>query len=239
MFLDDVIKRILKRKKTICKVYDTSAIRNYFEIFKEMVETKHEWLIVVPEGVLHEISVAKNIDRLCRIIYDYITTNCKLYPNFIVEVTEDSIRNWSVDEQVIHVVEKYQKKGYDAELISCDKEQCFRAELKKINCSLLPVTSAKNNSNMVNKVPQKHEKITVSKERENFKTAQIVVELVILNKEKYLKVNKYLSIYDNRGKRRIGKDGYVKFETTDKFLCFEKEYVISKIENNRVIFIPK
>ncbi len=239
MFLDDVIKRILKRKKIICKVYDTSALRNYFDNFKKIVETKLDWQIIVPEGVLHEISQAKRTNKFCGMIYSYITNDQKNNTRLIIDVTQDLQRSWSVDEQVIYTARKYIKKGYDVELISCDKEECFRAELLKVKYNLLPVTSTRNNNNWVNKVPKKREKVVISKEQENFSLPQIVMECVVFNKMKYLKANKYLSIYDNKGKRRIGKDGYLKFETTDKFFCFEKEYVISKIENNRVIFIPK
>ena len=237
MFLKDVIGKILRRKKQICKVYDASALRNYFDTFKETVETNPEWLIVIPEGVLHEISVAKGVDKLCRIIYDYITTNSNNFPNLIVEVTEDSIRSWSVDEQGIRVVEKYQKKGYDAELISCDKEQCFRAELKQVNYSLLPVNK-QTNLNKVEKPKIKIQEVLENKPN-TFVNPQISLESKVLNRERYLKVNNYLAIYDNRGKRRIGKDGYIKYENLDRIFYLDKEYVVTKVEDNCIVIVPK
>lgn len=237
MFLKDAICKMIRRKKQICKVYDASALRNYFDTFKETVETNPSWLIVIPEGVLHEISVAKSVDKLCRIIYDYITTNSKNSSNLIVEVAEDSIRSWSVDEQGIHVVEKYQKKGYDAELISCDKEQCFRAELKQVNCSLLPVNKQANLNKTVKTKGNIRE--VVKDKPNNFVNPQISLVSKFLNRERYLKVNRNLAIYDNRGKRRIGKDGYIKYENLDRIFYLDKEYVVTSIENNRIVIAPK
>lgn len=241
MSLTSFFEKIVRKQKTICKVYDTSAIRNYFGIFKEIVETKNDWLIVVPEGVLHEINVAKSVDKLCRIIYNYITTYSKEKSNLRVEVTEDNIRNWSVDEQVIHVVEKYQKKSCDAELVSCDKEQCFRAELKGIKCSLLPVVSKeftaqkfKNNFSSIKGTTKFDEK-----KAQEISPSKISVPIIIINGDKYLNVNRYLAVYDKKGRRKIGKEGYLKFDPTDKFLCNDREYIISKLESNKVIFVPE
>lgn len=237
MILVNVINKIFRKQKKICKVCDASVLRNHFDTVKEMVETKLDWLIVIPEGVLHEISVAKYVDKLCRIIYNYLTINSKKYSNLVVEVAEDSIRSWSVDEQGIHVVEKYCKKGYDAELLSCDREQCFRAELKKVKYNLLPVAKDSKKLNVTKKKVKPLQIITENPKK--FTVPQISIEYIVLNKEKYLKFNKNLSVYDSKGRRRIGKDGYIKFETTDKFYYFEKEYIIEKIENKKVFFMTK
>lgn len=233
VFFDLIKKRLLKEKK-VCKVYDTSAIRNHFEEFKEFVESNKEILVIVPEGVLHEISVAKRVNNLCRTIYNFITSVQAHNPYFVVEVTEDKIRNWSVDEQVIYVAEKYIKKKYDVELVSCDKEQCFRAELKKVKCNILPVNVPEcyNTNEGI-----KYRKSRIRKFEKNPSILpEIKIEYIVLNKIKYLKLNSYLAVYDRTGKRKIAKDCYVSFEESDRVLYAGVEYEVSRVDDKEIFF---
>lgn len=235
MYFTNLIKRKLKIAKEFCVVYDTCALIHYFEEFKKKVK-EHQVYVIVPEGVLHEISVGRHKNDVCKVIYDYIKEARMLSSKLIVEVTDDKIRNWSVDEQVVYVASKYKKRGYDTTIISCDIDLCFRAELKNIKADLLLVPRNVNSSNN-GKVNSKNLRKTILFENvpDKFALPSISLTYVLKNNKKYILLKKYLAIYDKKGKRKIGKDGYIHFEDTDKIYFCDSEYKVVQIKNNQII----
>lgn len=234
MYFTNLIKRKLKITKEFCEVYDTCALIHYFDDFKKKVK-EHQIYVVVPEGVLHEISVGRRKNEICKVIYDYIRKARTLSSKLIVEVTADKIRNWSVDEQVVYVACKYKRRGYDTTVVSCDMDLCFRAELKKVKTDCLLVPRNVNSSN--SKVNNKSLKKPVSFERaiDKFALPSIILTYVLKNNKKYILLKKYLEIYDKKGRRKIGKDGYIHFEDTDKIYFCDSEYKVAQVKNNQII----
>lgn len=219
------------------QVWDTSALSNHFERFKQTLKEQNV-IVVIPEGVSHEISVGRRNNEICKDIYRFIEGNIR-NPKLHVEVTPDSIRSWAVDEQVIYTASAYYNKGYEVKLITCDRDQCFRAKLKNIEAVLIPVARPKNECQT-----PKAEKIYAEVK------AEVVPEVVkkpnpvvsddmelparFTGKDCWLSYDKNLSVYDRKGKRKIARPEGVMVTRNDMVYYNDVPYIIKAFGNNSV-----
>ncbi len=231
------IKRILRKHEGIFEVYDTSAAINYPNKLKETVEQDNNIIVVMPEGTVHELSLIRHRIENARIAYEYIkrTQSNKL----IKEVAADSTRAWTIDEQVIDIVYKYHKKGRVVRLVTCDQDQAYKAGLKKLTCVLLPGSRTTQTVRQLKETTPKNAFGTksqlTSKQPQNI-TSEIKDEINVpykkIGKENYIDVNTRIAVYDNKGKRKIGKAELIKVLITDSFVYKNQNYRIIKIEDS-------
>ena len=135
------ILSLFRRRDGQYEVWDTSALSNHFELFKQTLQ-QGKTTLIIPEGVSHEISVGRRNNENCKEIYKFIEGNVR-NPRLHVDVATNEIRSWPVDEQVVYTVEKYYKKGYTVRLVTCDRDQSFKAKIKELDVELIPVARGK------------------------------------------------------------------------------------------------
>ena len=237
------IKKIFKRTKSKYEVWDTSALSNHFGLFKKTIQNDNDIICVIPEGVSHEISVGRRNNEICKEVYKFIEGNVR-NPKLIVEVTPDDIRGWEIDEQVIFTVSKYYNSGYDTILITCDRDQSFRAKLKKLEVELLAVTAIQSiktkefntvNAPKVEKVVSK-----VIEEKQEPKKGVETFELPIkkIGKQLFVLKDPKVAVYDRRGRRKIYNGNSVVVNIDDTVHYKEVPYIIQKVGDN-TLFLKK
>jgi len=239
------IKRLFRKGKKY-QIWDTSALSNHFEAFKNILKVQSDVTVVIPEGVSHEISVGRRNNENCKEIYKFIEGNVR-NPRLILAVTPDSIRSWEIDEQVIYTTQKYYDKGYTTTLITCDRDQSFRAKLKKLDVKLIPAKKSKSNEQLecekeqpdvkVESVPQvvpmtaqdkvAHEMVDEEKE-------EIDLPIRVVGKQCWLDFDKNVSVYDAKGKRKIFRQEGVTISNDDVIYYKETAYTIRSISKNTV-----
>ena len=222
-------------------MWDTSALSNYFEHFKQKLQGNTT--IVIPEGVSHEISVGRKNNDNCKEIYKFLEGNIR-NPRLILAVTPDNIRSWAVDEQVIYTANRYYDMGYDTALITCDRDQSFRAKLKKLAVDLMPVVKAKtedtnnNTENLASNTAHVPVVVPVEpiapKEEKQIKE-EIKFPAKTVGKQCLLKFDRKISVYDSKGKRKIPRNETIAVSLNDMVYYNNEAYIISKIQNNLVI----
>lgn len=236
------IKSLFRRRAGKYEVWDTSALSNYFEDFKQKLQ-QDNITIVIPEGVSHEISVGKKNNDNCKEIYKFLEGNIR-NPRLILAVTPDKIRSWEVDEQVIYTANMYYDMGYDTVLVTCDRDQSFRAKLKKLAVNLMPVVKAKTeetNTNTENLASNtEHVPVVVPVEpiapkEEKQDDEEIKLAAKIVGKQCLLKFDRKISVYDSKGKRKIPRTEGVAVSLNDMVYYNNTAYIISKIQTNLVI----
>ncbi|MBR6689004.1 MAG: hypothetical protein IKL68_03195 [Clostridia bacterium] len=235
------IMNLFRRRTGQYEVWDTSALSNHFELFKK---TLQEGLVtlIIPEGVSHEISVGRRNNDNCKEIYKFIEGNIR-NPMLHVEVASDAIRSWAVDEQVVYTVEKYHKKGYTIRLITCDRDQSFKAKLKELNVELLSVSRARvaayaQIDKHIRELASKQEDapviVPVNTETEQ-KNEDIELPARIVGKQCVLAFNKNVSVYDNRGRRKIPRPEGTVVANGDTVYYKDEKCVIKKICRDTVV----
>lgn len=229
------VKRLFRKTKKY-EVWDTSAISNHFEKFKEALRKADDKIIVVPEGVSHEISCGRKHNDICKEIYKFIEGNLR-NPKLVIEVTPNSIRSWEVDEQVIYIAESYTKRGFDVKFVTCDRDQSLRARLKKLNTELLPVVKVKNVLPNVQKSVEHAPRVVPVNEKNNFffgdddNKEEFELPTKKLGKQCVVNASKFISVYDPKGKRKIPKDGAVLVTRDDLIYYKDRPYTIKTINN--------
>lgn len=228
------VKRLFRKKKKY-EVWDTSAISNHFEEFKQELRNNANKIIVVPEGVSHEISCGRKHNDICKDIYKFIEGNLR-NPRLIVEVTPNNVRSWEVDEQVIYIAELYSKRGYDVKFITCDRDQSLRARLKKLNTVLIPVVKTKNITPNVQKSIEHIPRVVPVNENKDLTFAydnkeEFELPTKKLGKQCIVNTSRFISVYDQRGKRKIPKDGAVIVTRDDLIYYKDRPYTIKTINN--------
>ena len=223
------------------EVWDTSALSNHFELFKQTLQQGIVTLII-PEGVSHEISVGRRNNENCKEIYKFIEGNIR-NPKLHVEVSTDVIRSWAVDEQVVYTVEKYYNKGYTVKLITCDRDQSFKAKLKELNVELLSVSKAKiaaytkideHIRNLASKTNEAPSVVPVAGTQE-LQNEEIELPAKMVGKQCLLAFDKHVSVYDNRGKRKISRPEGTVIARDDTIYYKDSKCVIKKICRDAVI----
>lgn len=229
-------KRLLRMHKGRFEVWDTSALSNWLDKLKREIERKERITVIIPEGVIHELSVGRRNYERARLAYEYIKNSDT--ERLRVDVTDDNKRAWTVDEQVVAVVEKYANKGYNVTLVTCDIDQAYKAKLKKLNVNLLksykefdaknPTENSKQNK--TNSIKLGKPIIEIPQP-----TDEISIPLIQIGKEKYISVKHRIEAYDNKGKRKIGKFEKIPILPTDSFKCQNYTYRIQAITNEKLI----
>lgn len=227
------VKQVFRKNKGCFEVWDTSAMSNWLDKFIEKVNGKNNIILVVPEGVVHELSVGRHRFERARNAYEYIknVNSTKV----IKEVTDDKIRSWTIDEQVIDVVWKYYKKGYNVRLVTCDQDQAYKAEIKKLKCTLLKGIRTQQMDKQPKEDIQKVNSIVKPNRPTIFPTelkGELTVPYKRVGKENFIDVKTRIAVYDNRGKRKIGKAEMISIRLTDTFVYKNITYRIAKMEHN-------
>lgn len=234
------IKSLFRRRTGQYEVWDTSALSNHFELFKKRLQEGNVTLII-PEGVSHEISVGRRNNENCKAIYKFIEGNVR-NPKLHVEVAMDAIRSWAVDEQVVYTVEKYNKKRYTVRLVTCDRDQSFKAKLKELDVEFLSVSRARvaeideHKTALVSKQNEMPVIVPVNNEQEQ-KNEDIELPARMVGKQCVLAFDKYLSVYDNRGKRKIARPEGTVIARDDTVYYKNAKYVIKRICRDTVMCI--
>lgn len=137
------IKRWQKRNGPRIEVWDTSAISSFLTTLMEKLQFEKNYKLIVPEGVMHELrSGFRNFEK-CRLAYNFLLRQKEaMSPNVIFEPTPDEARSWSIDEQVVFTAKKYSIQGYRVKLITCDKDQSFRADIQGVRSYAIPMNSS-------------------------------------------------------------------------------------------------
>lgn len=235
MKLITIIKRVFRKGKHY-QVWDTSALSNHFESFKNTLKSRENIKVVIPEGVSHEISVGRRNNDNCKEIYKFIEGNVR-NPRLIVAVTPDSTRSWAVDEQVIYTAQQYNERGYTTTLITCDRDQSFRAGLKGLETRLIPAKAGKTSFQKVIEQAEVETMLepspVIDKQVEPEKN-EIVLKSRMVGKQLWINWDKNLSVYDAKGKRKIPRDESVQLSMHDTIYYKGVKYDIKKVASNEV-----
>ena len=242
------IKRFLRRNSRTIEVWDTSAISTWFDRFVESI-SKEGVQVVVPDGVEHELSSGKRKYENCRKAYEYIMANKVTQSNpqgkLKVYVIDDQMRAWAVDDQVIGIATKYYRQGYDVKLVTCDVDQCNRAKDRMLDVILLKGVRFNSNKKQENAPkPEKANQVSQPIRRQNVQeknTAsikqdkdQLVIPCVRKGNELYISVDHHVSVYDSKGRRKIGRGELVSITTKDSFVYKEKNYELVSLTSTEL-----
>lgn len=237
------IKRLFRKGKKY-QVWDTSALSNHFESFKNTLKARDGATVVIPEGVSHEISVGRRNNENCKEIYKFIEGNIR-NPRLILAVTPDSIRSWAVDEQVIYTAQRYNERGFSTTLITCDRDQSFRAKLKHLEVRLIPAKKAMIISENTIKEEQKTDNVPLvipTVVEESMATnveeeTEIDLPARMIGKQCWLNWNKNVAVYDSKGKRKIFRPDGMAISSDDIVYYKERAYAIKSIAANKVTVV--
>ena len=243
------LKRLIRKDKGCFEVWDTSAISNWFELLTERVEAKGKNKIVLPEGVVQEISDGRKHYVSCRVRFDYIT---KLKSKNVVKYpTPSDIRLWKVDEQVVEIAYRYFKEGYEVKIVTCDRGMAYAAEIKGISVELLEGKSPEERVDDIDKKvnvtvpiiikkpevpsykvvsPQK-----IIKEKNTPPPEKLFVEYTKVGKQMYISVSEKIEVYDNKGKRKIGKQEKIPITLLDKFIYKNNRYEVQSVNKEHIV----
>ena len=225
--------RGLNKNVPLIEVWDTSAVIKCLNEFQKSVDSEDNIKIVVTEGVFHELSVGRHKYEKARNAYKYILNNKS--EKLITVSTEDKIRAWTIDEQVVYVAVGYRKKGYDITLVTCDRDQAFKAELQGVKTRWIDI-------NLVGKKEsyrKESTKVVFSSEgNDTFGKVgeEMKLAYTMQGKEMYVPLKRGMSVLDHRGRRKIGKDERVKIERTDTVRYYGVNYRIETIANSEIVF---
>ena len=227
------VKQMLKKNKGCFEYWDASATVNWPDLLKEKISGNNDVIVVITEGTMHELSGLRHSIKKAREVYWFIK-NVKS-SKLIIEVTDDKTRSWTIDEQVVNAVYKAYKKGYDVRLVTCDQDQAYKAEIKKLKYTLLRGARYPQ----VEKQPKGNIQKSSDKPKSNQPTIlpteikeEITVPYKKVGKENYIDVKTRISVYDSRGRRKIGRANMISIQLTDTFVYKNITYRIKNMEQN-------
>ena len=217
------LKRLINKRKGVFQVWDTSAIITWLDRLK--TELDNGTNVIVPEGVVHELSVKRRSHERFKNAYTFVK-EC-VVKNMKVHVTSDKMRPWAIDEQVVAITyNEYYKKGYEVKLVTCDHDQAYKARLRGMEVELLAGNRSIQKANPDETAPVIEE---VKPEEE------MAVPCVMRGKEHYINVKSKLSVYNAKGKRKIGKNDWLLVDSTDVLACGEYKYLIRAMTENSLL----
>ena len=231
------LKQMLRMHKGNYEVWDTSAISNWLEVFKSKIESG-KTTIILHEGVVHELSVGRRNHEICRKAYEYVIS---LKSDMILKIaTRDATRSWTIDEQVVDAVAEYYKKGYNVTLVTCDKDQAYKAEIKGLKCRYLIVKKddviQKPEIDKLEKTLKKDEPKEVKEIKKTVAAPILEIPCIKLNKINYIDVKHRITVFDNRGKRKIGKNELIPILFSDTFEYMNHRYAIQALTDTSITF---
>ena len=225
------IKRLIKKNKEPIEVWDISAVRNWLERIQARLEAGNV-VIIIPEIVMRQLSESA---KPCEVnTYNYLLgyTGDKL--NYAV--TDSDKRDLSYYEQIFSIFRNYYNQGYDVTLVTCDANQSHMAEQLKLSCMLFP---GNKNKSEFQKNEQKVRNTKMSKTKTNCACDPNETEKRLKNKkigkDNHIVTRAGIEVYDNRGKRRIGKNSLVKVQLTERVVYDNVEYIVTTITDTDVI----
>jgi len=241
------IKRLFRFKGKKYEIWDTSAIRNRFKRFSAEVENKDNVIVVIPEGVSNEISSARHSDDHCMVVYNFLLANSSKIKEHI---TDDRMRAWSVDEQVVAITEWYHKKGYNAVLVTCDHNEAHRAKLKGLSFEVLSssknidkrdttlYTNSEENRGRLNvedltRHVEQAVKTSASKPIKE-PTSSFVIPCKQKGNMTYI-ASDFGAVFNSKGKRIIGKGDYVAVTKQDTIEVNNYRFRIKEIKDSKVL----
>lgn len=227
------IRRAFTNHNYIYEVWDTSAVSVWLDKLKERITVDTNVKVVITEGVIHELSVGRHKYEKARNAYRYIKQIES--DNVIKEVTMDKIRAWTVDEQIIFTADTYHKKGRDVTLITCDQDQAFKAELRGLKVKLLEAVRPELEKQIVTPNYSRVVFVSSSKEPPAKLGDEITLTCSKLGKEHYLDVKSGMVVYDNKGKRKIGRNKLVPITISDRVSYYNMDYFVKSISDRQVI----
>ena len=222
--------RNITNTRECIEVWDTSALSHWLDMLVKTVDNE-KIKVIITEGVIHELSVGRHKFEKARNAYFFVKDTNK--DNLVRLPTDDKVRTWTVDEQVVYVAEKYRRLGHDVMLVTCDQCQAFRAELKGIKVKLLEGNREIPKNFELKQTP----KIvaTVGKRPTNKFGGELKLDYKKQGNDFYIPLISRMEIYDTRGKRRVGKNETIQISKTDKVVYYNCEYMISEITDNKII----
>ncbi len=212
------------------EIWDTSAVSHWLDMLVKTVDDD-KIKVIITEGVIHELSVGRHKFEKARNAYFFVKDTNK--DNLVRLPTDDKVRNWTVDEQVVYVAEKYQRFGHDVMLVTCDQCQAFRAELKGVKVRLLEGNREMPKNFVLKQAPKVV--ATAGEQATNKLGGELKLEYKKQGKNLYIPLISGMEIYDIRGKRRIGKNETIQISESDKVVYYNRKYMISEITDNKII----
>ena len=220
------IRRLLKNQKNKIEIWDTSAIRAWFDRLMDALNVGSKEKVVIPEGVMHELSASRHNSITCREKYNFLSSYTG--GRLMIHVTDDKKRAWSVDEQVIAALQEYHNKGYNVTLVTCDRDQAYRARLKGLAVELLAGSKPAED---VKTILEEGENVTLKKDV----AEQITIPCITKGDDSFISVKLGFAVYGNTGKRKIGKQNLIQIAKSDVLEHDERKYRISNMSNTCIL----
>lgn len=235
------VKQLFRGRKQKFEVWDTSAISIWTDKLEAQLESEDNTVIVVPEVVMKQLSEGRHKFERARKAYKYLLdyTGDKLR----FAVANEKRRALPANEQVISIVGDYYNKGYDVTLVTCNHTQSLMAGLRKYNELLLAGNRESNGANaskqQSTKNNQKAGTLNMAKTRKevdcNLNENEKQVKCKRIGKDTYIIAHPGVAVYDNRSKRRIGKNGRVMVRLLERVVWDDVEYMVKSITETHVI----
>jgi len=222
------LKRLLKKVKAKAQVWDTSAVSNYFEDFREVVE-KGEVKVFVPEGVSHELHAGKSYH--CEAAYDYIISSERQGKIRVIPIENKA----EVDYQVIELAKRLWAESYDVTLVTCDKEQATNAERRNVETLRLPVIVSRREAyNWCQKSEAVFEPVETKENTEKLGASEVVIPCIKRGNLYLIKASS-AAVYTHKGKRKFGREGFIEVNQNDVCEIGGIKYEIFKMKEKNIV----
>lgn len=224
------LKRLFRKNAGEYRLPDTSAWSTYLDKIKKWVEQGEK--VVVTEGTRQELRDGYRKYEVCRLAYDYISSN----PKLLFPITKDKMKSWPVDDQNVAIAYEFYNKGLNVTFVTCDREQAHKARIRGLNVELLPGHSSQpkkvNEPKRVVKPAQSLK--AIESEIEVKSDGELTVPCITKGKERYISVKLDVAVYTNKGKRRIGRENLVPVQPTDVLSYMNCNYTIEQITDTYI-----
>lgn len=233
------IKKLINGNRKV-QVWDTSAISNHYNAFiKTVSDGKVE--VIVPEGVLHELSEGRHQFAICKKAYEFIMRNDD---KIKIAITPEETRSWTIDEQVVYITGKKEKNGYDVSLVTSDRDQEYKAKLHGVKTKykevVVPSRDKKYNDKDSTEDIYKRPKTSKRDNFEETKKYDFNLSCITKGKVHYVSLQQFVNkdvafeVLDSKGKRKIGKENFIAILPEDKVKINDIKYKIAVMHENYI-----
>lgn len=227
--------RFLNKDKNIYQVWATSAISNRWKTF--LIQTDKGVRIIVPKNVLEELRRGQKNHLVCKEAYNYILNN----DNIIIYEKQKKFSNMDANSQAMYISKRYTKRGYNVELVTCNKAQAYLAKLNHVKVNLLVTYSEQTLTKTTNKKSKKTGCNINHDKKENlicFTENGIEVNTYKINSKTCILAETRIEVYNKKGKRKIGKDNFLEVDMGDRFVYKGINYKFEKLQDG-VLYLLK
>lgn len=229
------LKNMFRRHCGKIEVWDTSAIRTWFDKFVEHVN-KDGINVIVPEGVRHELSAKRHEIKECRDAYDFIA-KAKKDGKLTVYINKIYMYACVIDMQVVLIAYEYYRKGYNTTLVTCDCDMKDRAVDRSVPVELLHGNrnDVQQQVHIVNDVKPQQEFLEGASTDQTVESqfdeceGESVIPCELINKVPYVNT-RTVAVYDYRGKKKIGANSKVAVTEKDIILYRGDRYMLKDVK---------